>query len=159
MKTTRLVLLLILLLIAATISVIVVFLKNPVNNSTTPIKNENRVIQDEGNSAVKAKLIKVSNPTPNQLVKSPLTIEGEARGTWYFEAVFPVSLYDSNENLIAKGSAFTKSDWMTEEFVPFSATLTFTTPTTETGILVLEKSNPSDLPENSDELIIPVRFR
>ena len=48
---------------------------------------------------------------------------------------------------------------MTENFVPFRTELEFRTPTTERGTLVLEKDNPSGLPENSDELRIPVRFR
>jgi hypothetical protein len=47
---------------------------------------------------------------------------------------------------------------MTEEFVPFTATLTFEQPETETGFLVLEKDNPSGLPEQADELRIPVSF-
>lgn len=55
--------------------------------------------------------------------------------------------------------AATSEDWMTEDFVPFSATLTFEEPTTETGKLILEKDNPSDLPENSDSLEIPLKFR
>ena len=36
--------------------------------------------------------IKVTKPQPNQMVESPLTIEGEARGTWFFEATFPIKL-------------------------------------------------------------------
>ena len=28
--------------------------------------------------------IRVTNPLPNQVVESPLTIKGEARGTWFF---------------------------------------------------------------------------
>ena len=159
MKTTRLVLLLILLLIAATISVIVVYLKNPDEDSTPSLNNKNVVIEDSGKEAEKAGFIKVSNPEPSQLVTSPLTVKGEARGTWYFEADFPVYLYDENENLIAQGIARAESDWMTEEFVHFTTTLAFTRPETESGTLVLEKSNPSGLPENSDRLIIPVLFR
>ena len=52
-----------------------------------------------------------------------------------------------------------QSDWMTEEFVPFKAMLEFSAPTTATGTLVLEKDNPSGLPENADSLIVPVKFR
>ncbi len=47
---------------------------------------------------------------------------------------------------------------MTAEFVPFRAVLTFAAPATERGTLVLEKDNPSGLPENADELRIPIRF-
>ena len=34
--------------------------------------------------------IRVNNPRPNQTISSPLTVTGEARGSWYFEASFPV---------------------------------------------------------------------
>jgi hypothetical protein len=47
---------------------------------------------------------------------------------------------------------------MTEDFVPFEATIKFEKPDTETGFLVLERDNPSGLPEYDDELIIAVRF-
>ncbi len=50
-------------------------------------------------------------------------------------------------------------EWMTEDFVPFSASLRFAVPSTPKGKLVLEKDNPSGLPENADELIIPVYFK
>lgn len=107
----------------------------------------------------KSELILVDNPQPNQVVTSPLEISGKARGTWFFEADFPVRLYDSEGKEIAVGIAQAQGEWMTEEFVPFKATLTFTMPLADKGELVLEKSNPSDLPENADSLRIPIRFR
>ena len=158
MKITRLVFLFILLLIAATISVIVVFLKNPDEDSTPTLNNKDLNVEISGKDAQKANLIKVDSPIPNQLVKSPLTLKGEARGAWYFEADFPVYLYDANEALVAQGIALAQGEWMTEDFVPFSTTLTFENPETEQGTLVLEKSNPSGLPEQADEIIIPIRF-
>jgi len=36
--------------------------------------------------------------------------------------------------------------------------ITFENPETATGTLVLEKDNPSGLPEHADELRVPVRF-
>jgi hypothetical protein len=48
---------------------------------------------------------------------------------------------------------------MTEDFVPFSAILPFAVSSTPKGRLVLEKDNPSGLPEHADELIIPVYFK
>jgi hypothetical protein len=47
---------------------------------------------------------------------------------------------------------------MTEDFVPYTADVTFTKPETNTGKLVLEKDNPSDLPENERALVVPVKF-
>ncbi|MFA5747022.1 MAG: Gmad2 immunoglobulin-like domain-containing protein [Candidatus Paceibacterota bacterium] len=103
-------------------------------------------------------LIRVSSPKTDQVVKSPLSIEGEARGTWYFEASFPIQIVDANGNVLGTAVAQAQSDWMTEDFVPFKAQLSFSTPSTERGTLILKKDNPSGLAENDDELQIPVLF-
>ncbi|MBA3732995.1 hypothetical protein H0W91_01315 [Patescibacteria group bacterium] len=102
--------------------------------------------------------IRVTTPTSSSTVKSPLVVKGEARGTWYFEASFPVKLLDANGKVLAQAPAQAKSDWMTNDFVPFEATLTFTAPTTGIGTLVLSKDNPSGLPQNAGEIRIPVKF-
>ena len=115
-------------------------------------------IEDIGNSLEKADLIQVSSPRPNEIVKSPLLVKGEARGYWFFEASFPVRLLDDQGQVVASGIAQALSDWMTENFVPFEAELSFSTPESEKGTLVLEKDNPSGLPENSDQLRFPVYF-
>jgi hypothetical protein len=106
----------------------------------------------------KEDLIRVEIPRANEIIFSPLVIKGEARGFWFFEASFPIKLFDENGNLLATAIAQAKSDWMTEDFVPFEAELEFKTPETEKGILVLEKENPSGLPENADELRMPIIF-
>ena len=108
----------------------------------------------------KSNLIRVSNPKPNQEITSPLIITGEARGTWYFEASFPIVLVDWDGLIIAEGHAEAQSEWMTEEFVPFKATVTFKAPTYKNyGTLILQKDNPSGLPEHDDAIEIPVLFR
>ena len=117
-----------------------------------------RFREDIGNELEKDNLIRVANPRPNAVVKSPLVVKGMARGTWFFEASFPVRLFNGNGEEIARGVAQAKSDWMTTEFVPFEVTLVFTMPTTTTGTLLLDKDNPSGLPENEDALRMPVHF-
>lgn len=102
--------------------------------------------------------IRVTNVVANQIVASPLTVEGVARGYWYFEASFPVELVDGNGKSLAMVPAQAKSEWMTTDFVPFSVTLSFAKPSTATGTLILRNDNPSGLPENADEIRIPVRF-
>jgi len=106
----------------------------------------------------KTDLICVSAPRPNQTISSPLVLEGEARGTWFFEASFPARLFDDDGNEIAVAIAQAQGEWMTEDFVPFLATLEFETPDTEQGMLVFEKDNPSGLPEYADQLSMPVYF-
>lgn len=114
--------------------------------------------RDIGNELEKSDLIQVDAPRPGDSVTTPLTITGQARGYWFFEASFPVELLDPNGALLARGVAQAQGDWMTEDFVPFTATLTFTAPASGTGELILRKDNPSGLPENDDALQIPVTF-
>ena len=103
-------------------------------------------------------LIQVFLPLPNQQVASPLKVSGKAVGNWYFEASFPIMILDANGEKLGVVPAQAQSGWMTTEFVPFEATLTFDKPTTKTGTLVLMKDNPSGLPENDDSISIPISF-
>lgn len=107
----------------------------------------------------KSDLIKVTNIVSGQAIASPLTITGEARGTWYFEASFPIQLLNADGEVLATAIAQAQGDWMTEKFVPFTATLNFNPVRGDAnGSLVLQKDNPSGLPENDDQLIIPVKL-
>jgi len=106
----------------------------------------------------KEDLIQVETPRVNETISSPLVIKGKARGAWFFEAGFPVKLYDGNGRLLVATTAQAKSDWASEDFVPFEAKLEFLPPETEKGTLVLAKDNPSGLAENANELRMPVFF-
>lgn len=114
--------------------------------------------EDIGNELEKADKIQIDTPRPNEAVTSPLTIEGQARGTWYFEATFPMTLEDASGTVLTSGSARATSDWMSEDFVPFEAELTFVKPAATEGTLTLHRANPSGQPAGSDELRVPVHF-
>lgn len=119
-------------------------------------------MSEKQNEQGKTNLIRVDSPWPNQTVQSPLTITGEARGSWFFEASFPVVLTDWDGLIIGQGIAQAKSDWMTADFVPFEATLTFTADKnaySNRGTLILRKDNPSGLPEYDDAFEIPVLIK
>lgn len=103
-------------------------------------------------------LINVERPKPGAIVTSPLLINGMARGYWYFEASFPVRIFDDHGIELGVAIAQAGGDWMTKEFVPFAAILEFKKPSTEKGVLVLQKDNPSGLPEHDAELRIPIGF-
>lgn len=102
--------------------------------------------------------VTVTSPQPDAVVTSPLTVTGQARGTWFFEASFPVKLLDADGNVLAQAPAQAQGDWMTTNFVPFTVTLPFTPPAAKTGTLVLQKDNPSGLPEHEGSVEIPVKF-
>ena len=116
-------------------------------------------VENIGNEITKADLIRLDSPRPNQIIKSPLTVTGQARGNWFFEASFPVVLVNWDGLIIAQGIAQAKSEWMTTDFVPFEATLIFDVDKntySNRGSLILQKDNPSGLPEHDDALEIPV---
>lgn len=124
-------------------------------------------VEEIGNELEKSDLIRLDSPRPNQSILSPLTISGEARGTWFFEATFPVTLTNWDGLIIAEGYATAQDEWMTEDFVPFTATLEFDSPVfdgsdaehfSRRGALILQKDNPSNLPEYDDALEIPIYF-
>ncbi len=108
-------------------------------------------------------LIQVDSPKPNATVASPLVITGKARGSWYFEASFPVKLVGEDGTVVAEAAAQANppagGEWMTADFVPFKATLTFARPTTRTGTLILKNDNPSGDPARDKEIKIPVQFQ
>jgi hypothetical protein len=112
-----------------------------------------------GKRTGKEDLIRVTAPETGEVVMSPLVVRGEARGNWYFEASFPIELLDAAGNRIAVNTAQAQGEWMTTEFVPFESKLIFSSqPAGSKGTLVLHKDNPSGLPENEDELRIPISF-
>lgn len=100
----------------------------------------------------------ITKPQPEEIITSPLTVEGQAKGNWFFEANLPVKLMTPNNQAIAVVGGQAESDWMTDKMVPFKATLNFTTVATS-GYLVVSKDNPSGLPQNDASFEIPVRFK
>lgn len=105
-------------------------------------------------------LIVVESPAPGAAIKSPLSIRGRARGTWFFEGDFPIVLEDADGNVVATSFATALGEWMTNEFVPFAAELSFKRPDESSrGTLVFKKDNPTDQPELDNAAAIPVFFR
>lgn len=110
----------------------------------------------ESAPATKDDLITVEAPRPNAVVTSPLIIKGKARGNWYFEGSFPVTLLDAQGNVLVEHYATAQGEWMTTEYVPFTASLTYTAPAGTRGFLVLKKDNPSGESQFDNSLTIPV---
>jgi hypothetical protein len=103
-------------------------------------------------------LPRVSYPQPNQVIKSPLEVVGEAPGNWFFEASLPVKLLDADGEQIAVVPAQAEGDWMTTDYVPFKTNLIFNPATSTTGTLIIANDNPSGLPANDRQIAIPIKF-
>ena len=107
--------------------------------------------KEEVNSDIRALSVK-----SGQKISSPLTVEGGARGSWFFEASFPIKITDEQGNVLGSSFVQAQSDWMTENFVPFKGEITYASESGGKGFLVLSKDNPSGLPENDKEIKIPI---
>lgn len=123
-------------------------------------RNNNEIfVENIGNVVEKSDLIRVFEPLPNSVLSQPLVIRGEARGVWFFEANFPIMLTNWDGLIIGEGYATAEGEWMTEEFVPFTAIIEFIKPDLyNRGSLILQKSNPSDLRELDDALEYQIKF-
>lgn len=94
-----------------------------------------------------ADLIQIKSPLPNDSVKKEFIITGEARGNWFFEASFPIVVLGKDGEVLVQTHATAGGDWMTENFVPFTADIKI--PASYVGLakIILKNDNPSGLPE------------
>jgi hypothetical protein len=106
----------------------------------------------------RTELIKIESLHKEDTILSPLTVTGQARGNWFFEASFPIKILDKNGKVIGQGYGQAEGEWMTENFVPWKATLSFIAPLSGGGEVVFMKDNPSGLPEYDAEVRVPVIF-
>ncbi|HZJ41297.1 MAG TPA: Gmad2 immunoglobulin-like domain-containing protein [Candidatus Saccharimonadales bacterium] len=150
-----------LLIIVAMILVSAIFLRvvqirnqHKVGVTSLPVVEVSKLTPVE---SVATSTVVISQPLPGEAINSPLEINGQAPGNWFFEATLPVKLVSVNGEIIVAHYAEAQSDWMVTDLVPFKATLEFST-TATSGYLVISKDNPSGLPENDASFKIPVNF-
>jgi len=132
---------------------------NPIMESYPRKCNANGQTFTESTTGQKEDLIRVTKPGILDLVENPIQIEGEAKGFWFFEASFPVKLVDVDGKILGTGIAKAESEWMTENFVLFKAELTYSADSDGSGRIILQRDNPSVLPQNDDSFEIPVRYQ
>lgn len=99
--------------------------------------------------------ITVDNPFPGAVTGKTFTVMGKARGSWYFEASFPILVLDKDGKTLAQGIAQAQSDWMTTEFVPFKANVKVPESYIGKATLILKKDNPSGLVEKDASISFP----
>jgi hypothetical protein len=104
-------------------------------------------------------VITVSSPLPGDVVGKQFSIQGQARGTWYFEASFPVLVLDNTGKVIYQSPAKALSDWMTTEFVPFEINVTIPSTYSGAATVVLKKDNPSGLSDREANVSFPVTIK
>lgn len=102
--------------------------------------------------------IVVTLPFPGAVTGKEFSVRGKARGYWFFEASFPVVVYDDKGNELAIGLANPEpagTEWMTTEFVDFKADLKVPDTYIGPAVLLLKKDNPSGLPEHDAQVSFP----
>lgn len=116
-------------------------------------------------TSLKGVEIVVTSPEPNAVIASPLTVTGEAPGFWFFEATFPIVVVNWDGLIIGESYAQAQGEWMTQEMVPFVGTVEFDNGSVVeeakqaiVGALILQRDNPSGLPENDDAIEFSIRF-
>jgi hypothetical protein len=136
--------------------------KNEVSKtSTTTSTTSTTTATSTTISEIPNKII-LETPKANQTVGNPIKISGQARGTWFFEATFPVNIVDWDGKIVGSGVAHAKEDWMTGNFVPFEAEIFYTLPPqiySKKGAIILKKDNPSGDPGRDEALEVPVVFQ
>jgi hypothetical protein len=101
----------------------------------------------------------VDQPMENALIKSPVSISGKAKGNWFFEASLPVVITDANGKELGRQPFMATGEWQTTAYVPFSGTMPFEKPATDTGFVIVSKDNPSGDPARDASVKIPVKFK
>ncbi len=109
-------------------------------------------------SPVVTDLVRVRTPAPGAVVTSPFTVEGDARGAFYFEAAFSVTLVDARGRLLTRAIAHADGVWQTNHWVPFRAELGFPAGAAGAATLVFDAANPSGLASHARTLRVPVRL-
>ena len=100
-------------------------------------------------------LITVELPFPGAVTGKEFKVIGKARGTWFFEASFPIKVLDKDGKLLVVTVAQAKGEWMTENFVPFEADIKVPQSYIGPATLLLERDNPSGLPEHDASISFP----
>jgi hypothetical protein len=100
--------------------------------------------------------IRVELPFPGAVTGKEFSVIGEARGGWFFEASFPVSVIAESGEVLAETYATAEGDWMTPELVPFRAEVRVPESYIGKATIILKKDNPSGLPENDNSISIPI---
>jgi hypothetical protein len=137
--------------------------KTPIKPTTTVTDIKTPEIPADIKAHIQSKSDKIvlESPAPYSAIDSPVTLKGKARGNWFFEASFPIIVVNWDGLIIGQGIATADDNWMTIDFVPFTAIIDFIADAnaySQNGSIILRKDNPSGLPENDDFLEIPIVF-
>ena len=105
--------------------------------------------------------ISVTSPKANEEVSSPLKITGVVNGNGWagFEGqVGTVKLLDASGKELATGVLTATTEWTTLP-TNFETTLSFQSPTAQSGTLVFKNENPSGDPSRDKTFTLPIKVK
>ena len=86
------------------------------------------------------------SPKQGAIVSSSIVITGEALGTWFNEGQLMAYITDTAGEVIAETVVLAQGEWMTENYVPFAASIFFKLPAAKAGSdgkIIIKKENMS----------------
>ena len=115
---------------------------------------ENRPAEVAPGAPVAEEPVRLTSPLDETSL--PLVIKGEARGYWFFEAQFPIEVVSDSGAVISTGIASADGEWMTENYVPFTAVIKGGVTERTRAKIILRRNNPSGLEENAGQVSVPI---
>jgi len=106
--------------------------------------------------------IYVALPRPGAKLSLPITISGQAQPFWFFNEVFPITMYDKDK--IPVGHGFVRAVEQEEPnalgFIPFKGIISQFDfpPQTKKGLLILQRGTGETTPEQVGYIEIPILF-
>lgn len=107
----------------------------------------------------KGEILYLENIKDGDTVEVGTVLTGSISGPWYFEGVFPVRIFNEYGEILNTVVAQTNEEWMTEDLVNFSFTVTAPINEEMPVLLRIEKSNPTGNSENDDYFDINITLR
>lgn len=101
-------------------------------------------------------LIRLNDPTATDTVLSPILLKGQARGYWFFEGDFPVTLEDAEGNILARSIAMAQGEWMTRDWVDFEVSIKYEVEKGQAVYAVFHKQNASGDPAQQRSFKLPL---
>lgn len=132
------------------------------NTPSDSINNGSSSATSTDSDSTAGGMISIATPKVNSSVSSPISLAGQAKGGWYFEASAPVKVINKSGQTLGEGHIQATGDWMTPEFVPFTGSVSYTLPsgaTSTEGFVVFMNDNPSGDPARELTVRVPVVLR
>ncbi len=106
-----------------------------------------------------AELISVDSPLPFSTVGKEFNVLGKAKGVWFFEGSFPITVLDKDGKVLVDTFTTAKGEWMTENFVSFSSMVKIPKTYSGPATIIFKKDNPSGEAKLDASIAFPINIQ